>query len=105
VYDLGRLRRAQYRMVLSSCESGVAAHVGADELLGMVSALLPLGTASLLASVVPVNDAATAQLMVTFHERLRTGAAFPEAMYAARAETGDDPVAVATAASFVPLGR
>jgi tetratricopeptide (TPR) repeat protein len=105
VYDLGRLRRAPYRMVLSSCESGVAAHVGADELLGMVSALLPLGTASLLASVVPVNDAATAQLMVTFHERLRTGAAFPEAMYAARAETGDDPVAVATAASFVPLGR
>ena len=58
VYDLGRLRRAPLRLVLSSCESGVAAPVGADELLGMVSALVPLGTASLLASVVPVNDAA-----------------------------------------------
>jgi CHAT domain-containing protein len=105
VYDLGRLRRAPYRLVLSSCESGVAAHVGADELLGMVSALLPLGTASLLASVVPVNDAATAQLMVSFHERLRIGDAFPEALSAVQGDTGDDPVAVATAASFVSLGR
>jgi tetratricopeptide (TPR) repeat protein len=105
VYDLARLRRAPYRLVLSSCESGVAAHVGADELLGMVSALLPLGTASLLASIVPVNDAATAELMVTFHDRLRAGADFADALFAAQADTGDDPVAAATAASFVSLGR
>ena len=59
VYDLGRLRHAPLRLVLSSCESAMAAHVGADELLGMVSALVPLGTVNLLASVVPVNDAAT----------------------------------------------
>jgi tetratricopeptide (TPR) repeat protein len=105
VYDLGRLRRAPQRLILSSCESAVGAHVAADELLGMTSALVPLGTASLLASVVPVNDAATAPLMTTFHDRLRAGSSFGEALLAARAAAGQDPVAVATAGSFVALGR
>jgi tetratricopeptide (TPR) repeat protein len=105
VYDLGRLRRAPFRLVLSSCDSGVAAHVGADELLGTVSALVPLGTVNLLASVVPVNDAATAPLMMAFHDRLRAGADFAEALCAAQTSGVDDPVAVATALSFVALGR
>ncbi|MFI5708355.1 CHAT domain-containing protein [Kribbella sp. NPDC051620] len=104
LYDLGRLRRAPQRLVLSSCESGVAAAVGADELLGVVSALVPLGTASLLASVVPVNDAATAGLMVDFHEHLRGGASFGTALRAVRASIADDPVMLATALSFVALG-
>ncbi|MEV6412575.1 CHAT domain-containing tetratricopeptide repeat protein [Kribbella sp. NPDC051718] len=104
IYDLGRLRRAPQRLVLSSCESGVAAAVGSDELLGVVSALVPLGTASLLASVVPVNDAATAGLMVDFHEHLRGGASFGTALRAVRASIADDPVMLATALSFVALG-
>jgi tetratricopeptide (TPR) repeat protein len=105
VYDLGRLRRAPQRLVLSSCESGLAAPVGADELLGMASALVPLGTASLLASIVPVNDAATAPLMVAFHTGLRAGGSFGSALRAVRAAAADDPVAAATAFSFVALGR
>ncbi len=105
LYDLGRLRRAPLRLVLSSCESGVAAPIGADELLGAVSALVPLGTASLLATVVPVNDTTTAALMVDFHQRLRDRASFGVALHEARIGAGDDPVAVATALSFVALGR
>ncbi|MFI7067316.1 CHAT domain-containing protein [Kribbella sp. NPDC050124] len=105
LYDLGRLRRAPLRLVLSSCESGVAAPIGADELLGAVSALVPLGTASLLASVVPVNDKTTAALMVDFHQQLRDRASFGVALHEARSNVGDDPVAVATALSFVALGR
>lgn len=117
VHDLGRLRRAPLRLVLSSCESGVAGTVTAgsvatsagaavvDELLGMVTALVPLGTASILASVVPVHDGATAPLMVAFHERLRAGASFAEALLAVRAAGGGDPVTVATALSFLALGR
>ena len=105
VYDLGRLRRAPFRLVLSSCDSAVAAHVAADELLGMVSALVPLGTVNLLASVVPVNDAATAPLMMTFHDQLRAGAGFAEALCAAQRSGVDDPIATATALSFVALGR
>ncbi|MGC5020789.1 CHAT domain-containing protein [Micromonospora sp. DT47] len=105
VYDLGRLRHAPRRLVLSSCESGVAAPVAADELLGVVTALVPLGMASLLASVVPVNDAVTAPLMVDFHERLRAGRSFGAALHAVRESVAGDPVAMATALSFVALGR
>jgi hypothetical protein len=107
VYDLGRLRRSPRRLVLSSCESAVAAQVGPDELLGTVTALVPLGTASILASVVPVNDVATAPLMVKFHERLRAGDSFGAAACAVRAyaEATADPLTAATAASYVSLGR
>jgi len=105
LYDLGRLRRAPRRLVLSSCESAVSAQVGGDELLGMMSALVPLGTASLLASVVPVNDAATVAIMVAFHDQLRAGASFAEALVTAQSTAADDPVAFGTAMSFVALGR
>lgn len=106
VHDLGRLRRAPYRVVLSACESGLGTPTGADELLGLATALIPLGTAGLLASVVPVNDAATVPLMLTVHERLRAGASLPQALLAARtaAVASGDPLAVATAAAFLALG-
>ncbi|GIF72419.1 CHAT domain-containing protein [Asanoa siamensis] len=105
VYDLGRLRRAPRSLILSSCESGMAAPVAGDELLGMISVLVPLGTTSLLASVVPVNDEVTAPLMVDVHAGLRRGAPFGAALAAARSRTGADPVAVATASAFIALGH
>jgi hypothetical protein len=107
VYDLARLRRAPLRLVLSSCESGVGIPVGADELLGMMSALVPLGTASMLASIVPVNDAATAPLMVGFHENLLAGCSFSQALNAVRqaADADGDPIALSTTLSFMALGR
>ncbi|WP_203996817.1 CHAT domain-containing protein [Virgisporangium aurantiacum] len=104
VYDLARLRRAPFRLILSSCDSALAAHVGGDELLGMVGALVSLGTVSLLASVVPVNDAATSRLMLRIHRELGDGTSFASALLAARGGETDDPVAVATAMSFVALG-
>ncbi len=104
VHDFERLRRAPYRLVLSSCDSGVAAPVGADELLGLVSSLIPLGAAGILASVVPVNDRASVPLMVALHDKLQTGATLPEALFAARSETGHDPVSLATGVSFIALG-
>src|SRR5206468_654973 len=45
---------------------------GADELLGLASALLPLGTAGIVASVAQVNDRAAAPLMLALHRRLRS---------------------------------
>ncbi len=56
VHDLERLRRAPFRMILPSCDSGLLVPAGADELLGLTSTLVPLGTVGILASVVPVND-------------------------------------------------
>jgi tetratricopeptide (TPR) repeat protein len=107
VYDFGRLRRAPDSLVLSSCESAVAAPVAGDELLGMISVLVPLGTASLIAGVVPVNDAAAAPLMAAVHDGLRPGMSFGAALARARhdAWSGGDPVTAATAFAFVALGR
>ena len=45
VYDLERLKQAPYHVVLSSCSSAVGVAVGADELPGLVSALISLGSA------------------------------------------------------------
>lgn len=104
VYDFERLGRAPYRLVLSSCESGLAKPVGADELLGLTSSLVPLGAAGILASVVPVNDPAAVPLMTELHDNLHAGLPLAEAFARARDAAGDDPVSVATAGSFVALG-
>ena len=104
VHDFERLSRAPYRLVLSSCDSGVAAAVGADELLGLVSSLVPLGAAGIIASIVPVNDPAAVPLMLALHDALQRGATLPEALLAARQATSDDPLAEATAHSFMALG-
>ena len=79
VYELERLKEAPYRLILSACESGVLAPVGADELLGLASALFSMGTAGLVCSIAEVNDDATAALMLDLHEHL----ASPEAGLAA----------------------
>lgn len=104
VYDLERLRRAPYRVILSSCDSGVLAPAGDDELLGLAHCLAPLGTAGLVASVVPVNDQVTATLMTALHKHLRGGASLAQALRDTRDGTQDDPVSTATAWSFLALG-
>jgi tetratricopeptide (TPR) repeat protein len=104
VYDLERLKQAPYRVVLSSCSSAVGVAVGADELLGLVSALISLGSAGVVASVVPVNDPATVPLMTALHEHLRAGSDLAQALTLAQHAVGDDPVARATAYSFIALG-
>ena len=104
VYDFEQLRSAPYRLVLSSCDSGAAAPVGADELLGLVSSLLPLGTAGILASSVPLNDAAVAPVMIDLHQHLRAGRSLAEAMHSVRTGPGREPIQRATAMSLVAMG-
>jgi CHAT domain-containing protein len=104
VHDFERLGRAPYRLVLAGCDSGVAAPVGADELLGLVSSLVPLGAAGIVASILPVNDRAVVPLMLALHDALQRGAPLAEALLAARRAAGDDPSAEATAHSFMALG-
>jgi tetratricopeptide (TPR) repeat protein len=104
VYDLERLKQAPYRVVLSSCSSAIGVAVGADELLGLVSALISLGSAGVVASVVPVNDPATVPLMTALHDHLRAGSDLAGALTLARHAVSDDPVAQATAYAFIALG-
>jgi hypothetical protein len=104
VYDFERLNRAPYRLVLSSCDSAVTAPAGYNELLGLVSSLLPLGTAEIMAAIVPLNDQATIPLMVDLHQHLRAGQTLAQAACQVRRDLPDDPVLQATAASLLTLG-
>jgi tetratricopeptide (TPR) repeat protein len=106
VYDIEGIARPPHRLVLSSCDSGRAAPAGADELLGLASSLMPMGTAGIVAAVVPVSDQATPSLMAALHRSVAAGAGFPDALAAVRAvaAAADDPLAVATACSFIALG-
>ena len=71
VYDLERLGRAPHRVVLSSCNSAIGAPSGADELLGVVSALMTLGSVGVVASVVPVHDPGTVPFMLALHRLMQ----------------------------------
>jgi hypothetical protein len=103
VHDLDRLERVPVEMVLSACDSGNAAPIGAHEALGLVSSLLAMGTATVLASVVPVNDRATIGVMRDVHDVVGRGGTLAEGWLAAR-QGATDPLDRATAAAFTAWG-
>ncbi len=107
VHDIEGLRRAPATVVLSACDSALAQPRPGGEWLGMASALLSLGTRSLIASVLPVPDTpATVALMAGLHARLAAGAPPAEALRAAGAELDpSDAAAAAARAAFVCIGR
>jgi tetratricopeptide (TPR) repeat protein len=104
VYDFEQLHQAPYRLILSSCDSGALAPAGADELLGLVSSLLPLGTTGIIAAPLPLNDRAVVPVMVGLHRHLRAGRTLAESLCEVRSELTSDPVQQATAASLIALG-
>lgn len=104
VHDFERLGRSPYRIILSSCDTGRLATVGADELLGLVTALLPLGTAGVVASSAPVNDAAVVPLMLALHKGLSVGLSLAEALRDARAALPGDATHQATGWAFSAFG-
>ncbi|MDT0483168.1 CHAT domain-containing protein [Streptomyces doebereineriae] len=104
VHDFERLDRSPYRIILSCCDTARFASVGADELLGLVTALLPLGTAGVVACSAPVNDEAVVPLMLTLHKGLGAGASMAEALRDARASLPGDAVHQATGWAFSAFG-
>ncbi|MFD4257092.1 CHAT domain-containing protein [Streptomyces sp. NPDC058534] len=104
VHDFERLDRSPYRIILSCCDTARFASVGADELLGLVTALLPLGTAGVVACSAPVNDAAVVPLMLTLHKGLDAGLSLAEALRDARAALPGDAVHQATGWAFSAFG-
>ena len=104
VYDFEQLHRAPYRLVLSSCDSALQGLAGADELLGLVSSLQPLGTAGIVAAIAPLNDRAVVPVMLSLHRHLRADRTLAESMQSVRAEFTHDPVQHATAMSLLAFG-
>jgi tetratricopeptide (TPR) repeat protein len=104
VYDFEQLHRAPHRLILPSCDSGRLALAGADELLGLTSSMLPLGTAGMVASVAPLNDHAAVPLMLSLHQHLRSGQTLAASLCTIRRQVSDDPVLLGAAWSLVALG-
>nr|WP_281906976.1 CHAT domain-containing protein [Streptomyces olivaceus] len=104
VHDFERLDRSPYRIILSCCDTARFASVGADELLGLVTALLPLGTAGVVACSAPVNDEAVVPLMLGLHKGLDAGLSLAEALRDARAALPGDAVHRATGWAFSAFG-
>lgn len=71
--DAASLRLSASLVVLSGCETGLSRVTRGDELVGLISAFLHAGSASVLASRWRVEDRLTAELMQTFYERLLGG--------------------------------
>jgi len=75
-YDIARLPRPPRVLVLSACECAMAP-------------LLYQGTRAVVASTLPVLDAAAVRLVGRLHAHLRSGAAPAEALARAQRECGD----------------
>jgi hypothetical protein len=105
VYDIERLERPPSLVVLSACDSGYTEARAGDELAGLTSALLSMGTRTVVASVGLVPDSpATSDLMVDFHKGLVAGLEPAAALAAAQEKAFDDPERFVSAASFICVG-
>ena len=92
--------------MLSSCESGLSAVHAGDELMGFTAAVFALGTATVIAAVVPVPDEATAGLMLALDDELQQRRRRPPRRWSTRAPriAGDDRRRAVARAAFVCFG-
>ncbi|HWH35374.1 MAG TPA: CHAT domain-containing protein [Acidimicrobiales bacterium] len=106
VYDLEALAAAPRLVVLSACDAGISAVNPGDELMGLAAALLARGTQSVVASVLPVPDAATRRLMFELHQRLAEGMAPARALAGAHSAVATplDPADAVAVRSFTCFG-
>jgi CHAT domain-containing protein len=105
VYDIERLGSAPDLVVLSACDSGFTDTHPGEELMGLSSALLSMGTRSIVASVGLVPDShATKDLMVALHRGLVAGLSPSVALHQAQIEVSGTPEGYVAASSFICIG-
>ena len=72
-YDLQHLGATPAQIILSSCDLGLSDVRPGDEMLGMTSALLSTGSATVVASVSRVADETAMRIMRAYHQGLTKG--------------------------------
>jgi hypothetical protein len=107
VHDLERLTAAPRLVVLASCDAGLGSVHPGDEVVGLATSLLALGTSSVVAPVLVVPDDATARMMTGLHRGRRSGSSPAVAMAGARGplvRAEWKPADVVTSAGFTCFG-
>lgn len=85
IYELD-LTQSTRLVVLSACQTQVGAASDGDEIIGLNRAFLYAGTPNVIATLWPISDEATAQLMEQFYSFLREGLTTAEALQRAQQE-------------------
>jgi tetratricopeptide (TPR) repeat protein len=105
VYDLERCRTMPRTVVLSACSVAVSSVLRGGTLLGLASALMAFGAATIIAPLTPVNDAEVAAVMERLHRAMVGGAAPAAALAGTVVGDPDESADVnPTAAAFVAIG-
>jgi CHAT domain-containing protein len=91
-------------VVLSACETHLGELSSGDELVGLERAFVRAGSPSLLTTLWPVDDAATAELMKRFYTHLRAGVPKAEALRLAQMETRKEHLEPYYWAGFMLVG-
>jgi tetratricopeptide (TPR) repeat protein len=84
-HDIQQLDAAPQHVVLSCCDVGRAVVRPGEEILGFTTALLYVGTATVISSVTRVADSAAMGVMTAYHRSLAAGSRPAEALAAAAA--------------------
>jgi CHAT domain-containing protein len=105
VYDIERMEMAPDVVVLSACDSGFTETHAGEELMGLSSAMLSMGTRSIIASVGLVPDShATKDLMIALHRGLLAGLGPSIALHEAQSRVGETPEGYVASSSFICIG-
>lgn len=89
IYDLS-LKNANL-VVLSACSTALGRRDEGDDLVGLPRAFLYAGTAAVLTTLWPVDDAGTGVFMQDFYRKMRQGMAAAEALRAAQRDLLQQP--------------
>lgn len=91
IRDIYQLRLNARLVVLSACENGLGADLGAEGLVGLARAFLFAGSREIVASLWQVQDRSTAELMAHFYtQMLENGLDAPAALRAAKLKIRED---------------
>jgi CHAT domain-containing protein len=104
VSDLYAMRLDVQLVTLSACETAVGKVMSGDDVIGLTRGFLYAGARSIVASLWPVDDAATAELMIDFYHHLAS-AGPREALRRAQIETRQKHPSPRLWAAFVITGN
>ena len=102
--DLGSLRLDADLVMLSGCSTALGLIVGGEGILGLTGPLLQAGSHSVVATLWPVNDRASAEFVKHFYDFLASGVAATDALRLAQLDAIQRGVPPRDWAAFVLTG-